>query len=330
MPNDLHPIGPASHHRLPACLALLAACACWGLSLPLERALLIDQAHDQPAVASWCLSAWSLCLRFLIAAGILLVVARTARARPTAGEVRQGLGLGVLTAIGLLLQMDALAYAQASTVAFLSQCYAVWIPLVLALRHRRIPDWQTTIAVVAVLAGAGFLVGFDPAHVGIGRGEAESLIGSLVFTIQILLVEHRGSSDNRTAPVALASFIAAAVVMLPVAVAGAPTPRMLITLYADPVRLGILLILAGVATCLGLLLMYRWQRFVGASTAAVIYCTEPVYTAAIATVLPSLLSTLLGISYQNELLTNSLLAGGSLILAANLVVQWRPTARVVG
>ena len=39
--------------------------------------------------------------------------------------------------------------------------------------------------------------------------------------------------------------------------------------------------------------------------------------------LPVLLGKLVGQTYANESLTNSLLTGGSLILAANLLMQWK-------
>ena len=305
--------------RSTANIALLIACACWGLSFPLERALFLDQLHDVPGASTWCLSAWSLCLRFALAAGLLLFWCRRELGRPTRSECRQGLVLGVLTAAGMLLQMDALMHATASTVAFLSQCYAVWIPLVLAVRDRRWPSVR-----VGVLSGVALLSGVSPKSGAIGRGELESLIGSLVFTAQILVAERRRYVANRVVLVAVIAFAVAAVSYVPLVCATAPSGHALIALYADPARLGALAVLASVTTCLGLLLMFRWQRHVGAVTAAVIYSTEPIYAALFAALLPAGLSALFGVTYVAEPLTVTLLLGGGLIIGANLLMYWHP------
>lgn len=310
--------------RSTANVALLIACACWGLSFPLERALFLDQLHDQPELSTWCLSAWGLCLRFTLAAGLLMCCCRRSLGRPTTGEWQQGLGLGVLTAAGMLLQMDALMHATASTVAFLSQCYAVWIPLVLAIRDRRLPELRVLLCVAGVLAGVAILSGVTPGSLTIGRGEGETILSSLVFTVQILWAERRRYAANRVELVAMIAFAVAAVAYLPLVLATAPSAKALIQLYADPARLGVLVVLASVTTCLGLLLMFRWQRYVGALTATIIYCTEPIYAAVFAIVLPAGLSALFGIVYAAEAITGTLLLGGGLIIGANLLMHWHP------
>ncbi len=310
--------------RSTANMALLIACACWGLSFPLERALFLDQLHDVPGASTWCLSAWSLCLRFALAAGLLLFWCRRELGRPTRSECRQGLVLGVLTAAGMLLQMDALMHATASTVAFLSQCYAVWIPLVVAVRDRRWPSVRVVLCILGVLSGVALLSGVSPESGAIGRGELESLIGSLIFTAQILVAERQRYVANRVVVVAVITFVIAAVAYIPVVCATAPSGYALIALYADPARLGVLAVLASVTTCLGLLLMFRWQRHVGAVTAAVIYSTEPIYAALFAALLPAGLSALFGVTYAAEPLTLTLLLGGGLIIGANVLMYWHP------
>jgi drug/metabolite transporter (DMT)-like permease len=80
-------------------------------------------------------------------------------------------------------------------------------------------------------------------------------------------------------------------------------------------------------TLLAFNLMNRCQKYIPASEAALIYTLEPVSTSLFATFLPIYLSKLVGIQYDNEQLSVSLLVGGGLILAANLVMQiWGHTA----
>jgi drug/metabolite transporter (DMT)-like permease len=74
-------------------------------------------------------------------------------------------------------------------------------------------------------------------------------------------------------------------------------------------------------TLLAFNLMNRCQKYIPASEAALIYTLEPVTTSLFATFLPVCLSALVGIEYENEQLSMSLLIGGGLILSANLVMQ---------
>ena len=54
-----------------------------------------------------------------------------------------------------------------------------------------------------------------------------------------------------------------------------------------------------------------------------IYTTEPVFAAVYALFLPVMLGKFIGGVYPNESLTPHLLLGGALILAANMLMQWK-------
>jgi drug/metabolite transporter (DMT)-like permease len=69
--------------------------------------------------------------------------------------------------------------------------------------------------------------------------------------------------------------------------------------------------------------MNSWQPRVSATEAGLIYTMEPVFTALFVLFLPGLLARLTGNGGANESLNASFLAGGSLVLAANLLVQWK-------
>ena len=65
--------------------------------------------------------------------------------------------------------------------------------------------------------------------------------------------------------------------------------------------------------------MNYWQPHVPATQAGLIYCCEPLLTSIFALFLPSYFSAWCGIDYPNEKMTTSLLIGGGLITAANLI-----------
>ena len=68
-------------------------------------------------------------------------------------------------------------------------------------------------------------------------------------------------------------------------------------------------------------LMNTWQRRIPATEAGLIYTTEPVFTALYCLFLPALLAIPAGVDYPNESLTLPLMAGGGLIVAANVWLQ---------
>ena len=74
--------------------------------------------------------------------------------------------------------------------------------------------------------------------------------------------------------------------------------------------------------------MNIWQPRVSAIEAGLIYTTEPVVTAIYVLFLPGLLGKFIGSTYANETITHSLLIGGSFIVAANVLMQWKRVQKI--
>ncbi len=316
---------PPSRRGL-ATLMLLGSCASWGLSFPLMRAYNIAITERMPGAAKLFGPAWSLTLRF--AAAALLLLAWLAWRRQlralTHLERNQGLLLGLFTAGGMLLQCDGLNRTPATTSAFLTQCYCIFVPAWLALRGRRLPAVRVMVAAALVMAGVGILGGLDLHTLQLGPGEWETIGASAVFTAQILCVERPAYAGNRPLLMSCLAFAACAAFLLPVALATAPGAHQLVQAVAEPSLALCLLALTLISTLLGMVLMFTWQRHLEATAAALIYGCEPLFASAFAFVLPGLLATALGIAYANERFTPSLVIGGTLIIAANVLVQLRP------
>jgi hypothetical protein len=73
--------------------------------------------------------------------------------------------------------------------------------------------------------------------------------------------------------------------------------------------------------------MNAWQPKITATEAGLIYCVEPVFGALMALFLPAIFSVWAGIAYLNEAATWTLLVGGGLITAANVLIQLKPPAK---
>jgi drug/metabolite transporter (DMT)-like permease len=311
---------------------LTLCCAFWAFSFPAMKALGLLAQRDAPGWTSAGFSAASIAVRFWAAAALLtLWVGRDLR-HLTRLECLQGLGIGVCGSLGLILQMDGMAYTAASTSAFLTQGYCIWIPLWFSLRSRRVPAFVEWFSALLVLGGAMILAGLDAHSLRLGRGEWENLLGSVLFAGQILMLDHPRFAANNVRRFSWVMFLTIATVcsLLVACVPGRGPLNELGTALTSPTALGLTLLLVGPCTLLTFLWANRWQREVPAAEASLLYCTEPVFTSLVTWFFPGWLSAWAAIQYPNERLTANLVLGGGMILGANLWLQWRNRQRTAG
>ena len=310
---------PALHQR--AVLWLTLGTAAWGLSFPVQKMLTLLQQELVPEAGSWFLTSWIICLRSVLAALVLWLWKPMLLRGMTREEVRQGLLLGLIGGLGLVLQADGLAHTNASTSAFLTQAYCVILPLWHCFSRRIAPGWKLAVCTMLVLWGISLLSGFNWTTLHMGRGEWETLGAAAAFTFQIILLERPRYRLNRAMPVTLLMFLGFAAWSAPVAVLAAPQLGDLWRVLASPAALAHLVVLALACTVFAYGIMNLWQPKVSASEAGLIYCIEPVCAAVYALFLPGILSAWTGVSYANETLTYTLITGGLLITAANILLQ---------
>ena len=309
--------------RIKALQMLIFANAFWGLSFPATKALAMSQ-QDSLGLSSWFVAALCGVYRFALGALVLLLVSARTLPRLTRLDLEQGLGLGLFAGAGILLQVDGMAYTAASTSAFLTQCYCLWIPLWVAWRERRRPPATVFVSCAMVMVGVAVLAKIDWHHLKIGRGEWETIAASVLFTGQILWLERRRYGANDVNHFSLVMFAVMALVCLPVALLTSGSASDWLRAYGSPSSLGLLAILVLFCTFGGYLLMNHWQRHVTATQAGLIYCAEPIFASVFALFLPAWFSAWAVVAYPNETLTSNLLIGGGLITGANVLVQLPP------
>ena len=313
----------ALHSR--AVLWLIAATAFWGLSFPFTKALYAGQRAIVPGASSWFLASLDHAARCVVAVACLLpFVVRAGRIRGE--EWRQGIALGLSTAGGLLLQADGLDHTLASTSAFLTQFTCALLPLWASVAQRRLPSPRIAGCTALVLVGVAILSGLRPGDLRFGRGEAETLLSTLFFTVQILLLERPRFAANRAVATTTVMFSVVGGVLALFAAVAAPAPSAIWKVWTHPANLALLAALTLCCSIVAFLLMTRWQRHVTATEAGLIYCFEPVFASLCALFFPGMLSGLMGIDYGDEHFTWRLVAGGGLILLANAALQLQPAA----
>ena len=301
---------------------LILACALWGLSFPIIKALQLEQQARLGEVGDAFLASWLQVARFLLA-GLIMLPLVSRLPRPTSCELRQGALLALWGGLGMALQAWGLGHTEASTSAFLTQAYCVLLPLIACARTRRPPQARVLGATFLVVAGGAVLAGLRPGNLRLGPGETATLLAALAFTFQILTLENPRYARNRGRPVTLVMCLAIALLFLPVAWQAAPRPALMLEAGASLPAISLVLALAVFCSVGAFLLMNTWQRRVSATEAGLIYTTEPVFAAAYALVLPAALAGFTGSPYENEAITARMLAGGGLIVAANVWMQWR-------
>lgn len=307
--------------RFQPVLLLVLACALWGLSFPVVKALHLEQNLRIPEAGTTFLAIWMQVARFLVAALILLPL-MWGRAVPTANEWRQGMGLALSGGLGMGVQAWGLAHTEASTSAFLTQAYCVFLPLVACVKSRSRPGFRTVGATLLVLLGGAILAGLRPGELRLGSGESATLLAALIFTFQILILENPRYAGNRGTPVTFLMSLGIAIGYLPFAFITAPTASAVWTAGASIPAIALVAILALFCSVLAFLLMNTWQKKVSATEAGLIYTMEPIFAAIYALFLPALFAEIAGFHYPNESLTGTMILGGGLILLANLWMQW--------
>jgi drug/metabolite transporter (DMT)-like permease len=319
-------VQPPPTRRTRAIVLLIVATLVWGLSFPVIKSLALIQRQLLPESGTWLVTTCTVAPRFLLAGVLLGLWGARSLGQLTRLECKQGAGLALFLGLGLLLQVDGLQSTDASVSAFLTQLYAVLIPLWVALRTRRVPRWTVVAAGVLVVAGVGVLGRVDVRAFRLGRGEVETILGSLFFMAQILWLERREFAGNRVLPTTTVMFLLLGGGFAAAAVALAPQAPALAVLAGSPGWLGLTLLLTVACTLFCFVVMNACQPKVTATEAGLIYALEPVSASVLALVLPAVFSAWTGIAYANETPTWHLLVGGALLTAANVIVL-RPWAR---
>jgi drug/metabolite transporter (DMT)-like permease len=319
--------------RRKAVRILIFCTVLWGLSFPTMKALAQTQQNLLPQAGSWFFTSLGVMYRFGFAGIVMALIYPRQLKGTTRREMEQGIVLAIFGGGGILFQNDGLAYTDASISAFLTQSYCLFIPLWVAITSRRRPSLKIFLSTVLVLAGVAVLAKLNFQSLKLGRGELETLIASLLFAGQILCLEQTRYAENRPENFSIVMFLGMALLCAPVVCLTAPDAAACVRAFASLPACGFLAILVVFCTLMSYTMMNRWQKFVTATEAGLIYSIEPAIASVMALFLPAIFSAWAGINYANEQLTARLFLGGGLITAANLLLQskWlepRPTDKV--
>ena len=304
------PAEPVTRRRR-AVIALLALTVLWGWTFVWSKQSLVAADRVLGAPGGVPVVALYVAIRFTTAAAMLAFWPR-ARRGLAPGVWRGGAVLGVLLAVGFLLQMLGLEHVTPPVSAFLTSLYVVFAAILSAWMHRARPHWPFLVGVVLATFGAGFIQG--PPQLTFGVAEWLTVGSAFVFALHILATD-RITKAQAPMPVTLAMFVwtaGLAIVGLAVAMtrADAPSVAALAALLHDPRFLRPLLLSTFFATLLALSLMNQFQRELDPVRAAILFALEPIWT--------TLIAMYAGFGRPGFWLW----IGGGALLAGNLIAEW--------
>lgn len=307
--------------RQKAIAALVLATLFWALSFPLVKILYVEQSALSPGVSTFFLSLWLMVTRFAMGLMLLLPWVLSMRLRFTSREWQQGLILAVCGGLGMWLQADALAHTSASTCAFITQTYCLFLPIYHSIVNRRWPKPPLWLATALLMIGMAWLSDLSWHQLTLGRGEWETLLAALIFTGQILCLEHPRYQQNRSIATTWIMFLGIVIIALPAAFqASGSMHEMSQTIASWPAFL-LIITMSLVCSIAAFLLMNHWQRHISAVQAGLLYALEPLFTSVVALFLPAVIGNWIGQEVANESLRSSLVGGGLLIMLAVVIVQ---------
>lgn len=305
----------------------------WGVSFPLVKNWQIAAAS---CPGGKLLATSSLIAVRMIAALVVLAVIRPRLfLAPRRREHVAGLILGTTFFLGFTLQVLGLAWTTPARSAFVTSLSSAWVPLVARVWFGiRVPA-VTWLGLMLAIAGTAILgmtgapaVASSPPPLDAGRGPAAfgwgdglTLVSSVVFAVQILMLDRVGRTvDSAHITVAFLGITGSLGLALAL-VDAAQGPGIgawigwLRGMLEDWTVLRDLALMVLLSTVLAFHWMNVFQPRVSASRAALIYLLEPVFG--------SVFSVCLG----HDPLTAALLFGGGLILGGNALAELPQWAR---
>jgi drug/metabolite transporter (DMT)-like permease len=272
--------------RLVAVLLLLVVSAIWGSTF-----VVVKQAIAQTSVLDFL--AW----RFILAGVLLAALRPRALLRLGRRGWSHGAFLGVALAAGYMTQTFGLEHTSAAVSGFLTGLQVVFTPLIGWMLLRRQPGRRTWSAVVVATAGLAVLT---LRGVPFGVGEALTVVSAGLFALQIVGLEGWASAEDAYGLAAVQLLTVGAASLLAAAPRGIGLPQ-------TPGIWGAVVLTAIAATAFAFVVQSWAQSHLSATSAAVVFTTEPLFAALFAWV-------------SGEHLGWALVVAGILVVLAMLVM----------
>src|SRR5688572_14336524 len=270
-------------HR--AALALLLATVFWGGGFTWAKAA-GDAVHRALGLGAGSAfgPVYVLGWRFSLAAVVLLLLVPAARRGWTWRGVARVGSVGVLLAVGLVIQHLGLDRTSEAVSAFLTSLTILFVPLMLTVVARKPPAPVMWLGVVLATAGIWLMTAAAPS--GFGVGEALGLACAFSFSLYIFAVNAAAKTENGWR-MSAGQFLVVGVTCFATCAfvegGGAMRPAAALSLFASDRDIWLNVLLLTVFPTVGAFtLLNLYQPKLDPTRAALIYLVEPVVAAAYA------------------------------------------------
>lgn len=274
-------------------LSIAVAAMIWGSTFVVAKEAMADMS-----------TLLFLCIRFALGA---LLLSLTLKRRPSRKMLRAGLIVGTIVGTGMILQMSGLKITSASNVGFLTSLYIPLVPFVGAIVYGVRTGWKEVLAVGIASVGL-VLLSFDPSSFTVNRGDLLTVGAAVLFSFQIVLVKRLGVDGEEVwmawFQVAMTAVVSALALPFEAKFVNW-TPRLFWALGITVVG----------ATVVAFLLQSYGQRKTTETRAALIFATEPVFSA------------LASYYWLGERLTARGWLGAGLVMAGVLLAELKPAGQ---
>lgn len=273
-------------------LALLVASAIWGSTFIVIKDLV-------NAVSPYDL----LGIRYVITSVIMGLIFFPMLRRTERDTWKHGLIIGVVFGVGQVIHTVGISMTAASTAGFITGMYIIMIPIFMLIMYKIVPNGFVIISSILAVAGMGVL-SLQGWH--LGTGELVVLVSAAFFALHMILLG-RWSTERTSFQLTIIQIFGLTLVSVIVAVPGGVQ---LPATTRDWMSMVYLIVFASVLA----IFIQTWaQSKVSPTRTGVVMATEPVFAAAFA------------IQLGGESLTQRMVIGGALILAAMIVSELRPS-----
>jgi drug/metabolite transporter (DMT)-like permease len=245
------------NHRQ-AVLALWATCLIWGLAFPLVKLALADATPMAFTAA-----------RFLVATVLLAPGLRGI----TRGEWYHGAILGLLLSLGFATQTVGLTLTTASRSGFITALYIPFVPLIVLLVYRTLPDRLAAAGLLVALTGMALLT--RPTDLTGGPNTGDLLTLACAWSFAAHMVATGAFARSFRVEHLMMSQIAVSAVIITAVTPLVETPR----LSPTPLLAGIIGYEAVLASVVAIRLQLAAQRVLSPTYTALVYTLEPVVAA---------------------------------------------------
>jgi drug/metabolite transporter (DMT)-like permease len=324
---------------------LILVNAIWGVTFPMMKGLNYQVDHHfgvtDVTASGWLRAssaAWMISIRFSLALAMFTVFFHGVMRRVRWPHALCGMAMGVFFFSGLLVQVIGLGTISASRSGFLTSLAVVFTPLFSTVLRQRLPRRSVLIGVALALIGVAVLTEmllFQNGSVVIAEdvfhrwtwGDSLTILGACFFSGHILLVDAFGKKYESIAFTPSMFATAATLGGITFAILKNQVPEIPIdqswtSLVIQPSFIGLIAVLGLFPSLLAFAWMNKYQPYLSAGQAAVIYTSEPFFASIWAMFLPGFLAVWCAVPYFNETFSTPLLMGGVLILAANVLALW--------